>query len=110
MAAQLGFQGREFIGVDELVLNEPAAEVLDEVQREHPPAVSEGIDLCDRVAPNVFQAMVAQQPGYASSDEQIDAVRVRVRLENGVEPIPRFEWGVSCVERPHRLPPRLGRG
>src|SRR5215217_1188714 len=47
--------------------------------------------------------MVAQQPGHAPSDEQIDAVDHRVPLEDGVEPIPRFEWRVNCMERPRRL-------
>ena len=85
---------------DQARLDDPLAEVVDELEVERPPAMARSVRMDQRVDLNVLEACGGQHAGHAAPNEQVDAVRRRVRLQSHHEPIPFRQGRVADMSAP----------
>src|SRR5262249_4598237 len=93
----------ELGSADELLREEPRAQVLDEVQHDRPARMPHPVDVHQRSDLDVEQAGSTQQPWQPAADEQVDAVRPGVRLERLHQARPGGQRRIDDVQGPGGL-------
>jgi hypothetical protein len=90
--------------------DQAVAQVLDKLPEDHAAPVSGWMEIDQRMRLDLHEAGIAQQAGDTSSDEQVDAIQLRVGLQRLQQPGPRRMRGITqvrCIIGLVQVPPCL---